>query len=361
MSGKRTLKPVELDLDEPGKDMSRLFASSLSPDSSGQHGERRTTMLPLDRLHDNPYQPRSSTGGVALEELASVIRAQGFQGVLTARPHPELKGHYQLTAGHRRREASRMIGLSTLPVIVKELTDEEMVTLAITENIQREDLSPLEEGRIYLLMSAEMGFTLEQIAREVGKKLGYVYNRVRAARAPADIQALIEAKPDSLRAVANLIKVADADDRADMIRQLLAGEITTDDLPTYIRQLKEKRGESDFVGEDEGDTSSTSTMETVLVDGVEVQIDRKLKRDLERLAKEDTPAGQMHRLMLMARANRRARRSKLARISAMMQSFADSVDADANLSLEERLDLATICVIARKLYVMFGVEKDLGD
>jgi ParB-like chromosome segregation protein Spo0J len=252
-----------------------------------------------------------------------------------------------------------MIGLSTLPVIVKELTDEEMVTLAITENIQREDLSPLEEGRIYLLMSDEMGFTLEQIAREVGKKLGYVYNRVRAARAPVDIQALIEAKPDSLRAVANLIKVADAGDRADMIRQLIAGEITTDDLPTYIRQLKEKRGEADLAGEDEGDTSPTSPMETVLVDGVEVQIDRKLKRDLERLAKEDTPAGQMHRLMLMARANRRARRSKLARISALMQSFADGVDADANLSLEERLDLATICVIARKLYVMFGVEKDL--
>jgi ParB family chromosome partitioning protein len=359
MSGKRTLKPVELDLDEPGKDMSRLFASSLSPDSSVQHGEHQATMLPIDRLHDNPYQPRSTTQEEALDELAAVIRSQGFQGVLTARPHPERKGHYQLTAGHRRREASRRIGISTLPIIVRELTDEEMVTLAITENIQREDLTPLEEGRIYLLMSDEMGFTLEQISREVGKKPGYVYNRVRAARAPADIQALVEAKPDSLRAVANLIKVANADDRADMIRQLLAGEITTDDLPTYISQLKEKRGEPLIPDSDEDGVSVSP--DTVLVDGVEVQIDRKLKRDLDRLAKEDTPAGQMHRLMLMARANRRARRSKLARISSMLQSFADSVDADTDLSLEERLDLATIRVIAKKLYTVFYVAKDVED
>ena len=162
-----------------------------------------------------------------------------------------------------------------------------------------------------------------------------------------------------LRAIANLIKVADANDRADMIRQLLAGEITTDDLPTYISQLNEKRGET--LPTDYEDAGAPTSTDTVLVDGVEVQIDRKLKRDLERLAKENNPAGQMHRLMLIARANRRARRSKLARISSMLQSFADSVDADTDLSLEERLDLATICVIAKKLYIMFGVEKDMGD
>ena len=143
-----------------------------------------------------------------------------------------------------------------------------------------------------------------------------------------------------------------------MIRQLLAGEITTDDLPTYISQLNEKRGE--ILLPDQAETPTPPT-DTVLVDGVEVQIDRKLKRDLDRLAKEDTPAGQMHRLMLMARANRRARRSKLARISSMLQSFADSVDADTDLSLEERLDLATICVIAKKLYTVFNVAKDVED
>src|SRR6476620_1413289 len=178
-----------------GTDLSGLFAQSVTTATEMQ----QAIMVRVDRLLNNPYQPRQEIRDDSVAELASVIRAQGFEGVLVARPVPNRSGYYQLTAGHRRREAARRAGLALLPVVVRDLTEEEMVTLAITENIQREDLTPLEEGKIYLLMSDEMGFTLEQISREVGKKPGYVYNRVRAARAPADIQALIEAKPDSLR------------------------------------------------------------------------------------------------------------------------------------------------------------------
>ena len=211
-------------------DMSGMFAQSIASESDMQ----QAALVPVDSLHDNPYQPRMDSPAEGILELASVIKSQGFQGVLIARPHPKEEGAYQLTAGHRRREAARRAGLRALPVVVRELTDEEMVTLAITENIQREDLSPLEEGKIYLLMSEEMGFTHEQIAKEVGKKRGYVENRIRVARAPRDVQALVQAKPDSIRAVANLIKVKNEGDRADVIEHLLAGTLTVEDLPGYI-------------------------------------------------------------------------------------------------------------------------------
>lgn len=221
-------------------DLSGLFAQSVATVTEMQHAR----MIRVDRLMDNPYQPRAEIKSEGIEELAAVIRSQGFQGVLVARPMADGSENYQLTAGHRRREAARRAGVHMLPVVVRDLTDEEMVTLAITENIQREDLSPLEEGRIYLLMSDEMGFTHEQIAREVGRKRGYIENRIRVARAPQDVQELIQAKPDSIRAVATLIKVKDAEERAEMIDGMLAGRLTVEDLAGWIAAKHHTHGES---------------------------------------------------------------------------------------------------------------------
>ena len=184
----------------------------------------------ISHLLDNPYQPRLSIKPEALKELSDVIEKQGFLGVLVARPHPEQNNSYQIVAGHRRRDAARLAGLKTIPVVVKELLDEEMAAIAITENIQREDLTPLEEGKLFLHMAEEMGFTHELIAKAIGKNRGYVENRLRVARAPADIQELVQDKPDSLRAVATLIKVEDPTQRNVLITGLRTGKLTTDDV-----------------------------------------------------------------------------------------------------------------------------------
>ena len=212
--------------------LSGMFSSSVQEAALTQ-----ARLIEIERLKDNPYQPRTYMDRAGLNELAQVIKAQGFQGVLVARPHPQLNSNYQLTAGHRRREAAKIAGLLNIPIVVLELADEEMASIAITENIQREDLTPLEEGKIFLLMSEEMAFTHEQIAREVGKNRGYVENRLRVARAPQDIHVLVKEKPDSLRAVSTLIKLEDAGKRADVIQQLLSGHLTADDLPAYIANL----------------------------------------------------------------------------------------------------------------------------
>ncbi len=369
MTRKRNLKPVELDLDAPGKDMSRLFTTSLG---GGQPDASQATALPIERLLDNPYQPRAAVNAEALEELASVIRGQGFQGVLLARPHPEQRGHYQLTAGHRRRDASRLVGIASLPVIVRELSDEEMAMLAITENIQREDLTPLEEGKIYVLMQEEMGYTLEQIAKEVGKKLGYVYNRVRVAKAPPDIQALVEQKPDSLRAVANLVRVESEQDRAMIIDSLLRGAITTDDILAYVKEIREERkavaGAAEQATQEEsappvptslsepevGEGKGAAPVETVLVDGVEIPVERD--RPTQTSSREEAK-----RDWVEVRFQQRARRSKLARIAALLQNYTDSIDSTTELSMEEKLDLATITIMVRRLAIMLGLEREIEN
>src|SRR6476660_6358949 len=122
-------------------DLSGMFASSVSTESDMQQAQ----MIKIERLLNNPYQPRLEIHDQGIDELAQVVKAQGFQGVLVGRPDPVNKGFYQLTAGHRRREPARRAGLTSLPVVVRELTYFFLNDLATTENIQREDLTPLEE------------------------------------------------------------------------------------------------------------------------------------------------------------------------------------------------------------------------
>ena len=214
--------------------LSSLFAAGTSRDTVMQH----PIMVGIEALLDNPYQPRLEVNETSLDELAEVIKQQGFQGVLVARRRHGPGDQYQLTAGHRRREAARRAGLRVLPVVVQDLTDEEMVVRAITENIQREDLSPLEEGKIYQLMQQEMSYSYRQIAREVGKKLGYVQNRIRAAEAPPDVQAMVRARPETLHAVRYLVGIESEIVRSDVIKQLLAGALTNDDLRSFVELAK---------------------------------------------------------------------------------------------------------------------------
>lgn len=400
---KKILKPVELDLDAPGKDLSRLFASSLSttPDV------RRATMIPVERLLDNPHQPRTRGNEDALEELAQVIREQGFQGVLVAREHPDRGGYYQITAGHRRREASKRAGLSELPVVVEDLDDRIMAEIAITENIQREDLSSLDEARIYLLMKETWGYTLELMASKLGKTTGYIYNRLRVARAPEDIQALVEAKPDSLRAVANLIQVESAEARAPIVQALLAGTLTTDDLPYYIRNLHQGDRSSAVLsggitgsgGADAGggdvpaeatslpgvpdgqglqhvtsaaplSPASRLSVErgasdhiegvTVTVNGVPLALDRHASQPntLRPVPGPRSGGQQLDLIDVAAHQRRRVRHSKVERVLALLRALDTELPDRAELSEGERCDLASIAVLSARLCARLNIDPD---
>ncbi len=364
-------------------DLSGLFASAVATESD----VRQAIPINIEKLLNNPYQPRNPARDDNIDELAGVIKSQGFQGVLVARPDEVNKGFYQLTAGHRRREAAKRAGLTTLPVVVRELSDEEMVTLAITENIQREDLTPLEEGKIYLLMSEEMGYTHEQVAREIGKKRGYVENRIRVARAPRDVQALILVKPDSLRAVANLIKVKDEADRAEIIQGMLSGDLTVEDLPGYIaakaairqgdkaieaagrllgksREVLEADGEAratrpeaqqpqTLAGEAAEQEALAETRATFLLNGKEVEKDppdtqqRSLQRALATLVVDDRE--------IEERGKARIGSAKLSTILRYMTSYKEQSADRERISEQERATLAQIRALVEEVCGTFGV------
>ncbi|HLZ59623.1 MAG TPA: ParB/RepB/Spo0J family partition protein [Ktedonosporobacter sp.] len=215
-----------------------LYCSPPLRVESGIPAEQRPRLLAIDFLQDNPYQPRLSMEDESLFQLAETIESQGFQGVLEARPHPEQSGTYQLTAGHRRREAARLAGLIELPVIVRARSDREMAALAATENIQREDLSPLEEGRLFQMMIDVLGMKQTEVSDLVKKDRSYVRNRLRLANAPEDIQAFVATKDDGLSAAYYLAEIEDPAERALIIEQLHKKTLSTNDLPLYIEEMK---------------------------------------------------------------------------------------------------------------------------
>lgn len=193
---------------------------------------RTTALVP------NPFQPRQEFAAEQLEELAEGMRAHGFLGTLLARPAPDADGRYELAYGERRLRASRLAGLGTIPVVVRPLTDAEMLEIAIAENVLRENLNPLEEAEGYSQMMRLFGYSERKLAERIGKTRGYITHRLRILRAPADVQALVRERPDTLRYVAPLLAVPEPAVRSQLIAEIRAGELISTDLAERAAALR---------------------------------------------------------------------------------------------------------------------------
>jgi ParB family chromosome partitioning protein len=144
--------------------------------------------VPVDAIEPNPLQPRQSIATEALEELAASIREHGLiQPLIVSQQDAEIQ-RYQLIAGERRLEAAKLAGLIRVPVIIREATPQEMLELALVENIQRADLNPLEQATAYRHLMDDFDLTQEQVAERVGKSRVAVANSVRLLRLPDEIK-----------------------------------------------------------------------------------------------------------------------------------------------------------------------------
>ena len=145
-----------------------------------------TNSLPLSEIVPNKEQPRKTFDEGALEELADSIKQHGVLQPLLVRPLPS--GGYQLVAGERRWRASRIAGLKEVPVVVKELSDVETMEIAIIENLQREDLNPIEEAEGLQALIDRCGFTQEEVATSVGKSRPAIANALRLLKLPSEVR-----------------------------------------------------------------------------------------------------------------------------------------------------------------------------
>lgn len=146
--------------------------------------------IPVELIDRNPYQTRNHVDEAGLAELASSIKTSGVVQPITVRP--EANGRFQLIAGERRWLASQRAGKATVPAIVRHVSNEQAMEMTIIENLQREDLNPLEQARAFERLGREFGLTQEQIAQRTGKDRSTISNFLRLLRLPADVQGMVK-------------------------------------------------------------------------------------------------------------------------------------------------------------------------
>jgi ParB family transcriptional regulator, chromosome partitioning protein len=148
--------------------------------------------VPLDLLEPNPYQPRSSIDPTALEELTQSIRLRGILQPLLVRPHPATAGRFQIVAGERRWRAAGAAGLHEVPALVHEMTDTEAAAVALVENLQRQDLNPIDEAEGYDRLLTQFAFTQEALGQAVGKSRSHIANTLRLLNLPPAVKEALQ-------------------------------------------------------------------------------------------------------------------------------------------------------------------------
>jgi ParB/RepB/Spo0J family partition protein len=204
------------------RELSPVIVSLLSPDSPTRSVGVR--IVPLDHIEANPQQPRLAFDQETLDELAASIREHGVLQPILVRPVGP--NTYQLIAGERRWRASKLAGLDSIPALIEEIDDDTALEISIIENLQREDISPLDEAAMYDRMVREHGYSIRKLADKLGKDKGYLENRLRLADAPEEIRELVSLRKDTLSHAYELLKVEDPKRRRRLADQVARGELT---------------------------------------------------------------------------------------------------------------------------------------
>ena len=230
-------------------ELSPAIVSLLTPDSPTRSVGVR--IVPIDHIEPNPEQPRMVFEQEALDELAASIREHGVLQPILVRPLGP--NTYQIVAGERRWRASRLAGLETIPALIEEIDDDTALEIAIIENLQREDLTPLDEAAMYDRMVHEHGYSIRKLADKLGKDKGYLENRLRLADAPPEIRELVSLRKDSLSHAYELMKVEDPKKRRRLAEQVARGELTLIKLRDKIEGRRSRPGAAEDDGAVIGD------------------------------------------------------------------------------------------------------------
>lgn len=174
-----------------GRGLEALLGTG-TPAGAGVNLKDELRQLPLETLQRGKYQPRTHMDEAALAELAASIKAQGIVQPIVVREIAD--GHYEIVAGERRWRAAQIAGLATVPVVIRRIPDEAAIAIALIENIQREDLNPIEEAVALHRLSEEFGLTHQQVADAVGRSRTAVTNLLRLLSLNPDVRAALEQK-----------------------------------------------------------------------------------------------------------------------------------------------------------------------
>lgn len=192
--------------------------------------------LSVDKIGPGKYQPRKDMDHDALEELANSIRAQGIIQPIVVRPTEE--GRYEIVAGERRWRAAQLAELDQVPVMIRELNDEAAVAMALIENIQREDLNPIEEANALKRLIEEFGLTHQELAETVGKSRASVTNLLRLLTLSPDVVVMVE-RGDLEMGHARALLALEGKEQCDAAKQVVAKGLSVRETERMVKRLQQ--------------------------------------------------------------------------------------------------------------------------
>jgi len=217
-----------------------------SVESSGAGtGDPRSVVartVAVDDLSPNPFQPRSDADASDIQSLAESIRRSGMLQPITVREH---QGELQIIAGERRWWAAKNLGMSSVPVIIRLATDEEMVELALIENIQREDLNAIDRAQAYRAFCARFSLKPDEVAQRLGEDRSTVTNYLRLLDLPGPVRDLVGAGDISMGHARCLLAVNDEDKRWRLAESVVRNELSVRALEEIVRREKTRERETD--------------------------------------------------------------------------------------------------------------------
>ena len=218
-----------------GKGLDALFMDNDTNDTG-------VVTLRLSQIEPNREQPRKVFNEEALNELADSIREHGVLQPLLVRPLPG--GVYQLVAGERRWRASRMAGLQEVPVVIREMDEEQAMEIALIENLQREDLNAIEEASGYKLLMERYNMTQEQVAKRVGKSRPAIANALRLLNLPEPVLEMVEEGEVSPGHARALLSFDDPQRMMDVAQKVRTGKYSVRDIERMSKEQEEKEKKS---------------------------------------------------------------------------------------------------------------------
>ena len=237
-----------------GKGLNSIFGQDVEQylddiqNNAAEAPGRREVELPIEEIRPNPYQPRKEFDKKALEELSESIKTHGIFTPLLVRK--SVSG-YDLITGERRLRAAKMAGLKTVPAIQVEFTEEQMMEIAILENVQREDLNPIEEAAAYESLIQKLGYTQEKLAERVGKSREYCANIMRLLKLPEDVQSMVVNKELTMSHVRPLLSLNDEEEIYEAAEKIKKNKMSVREVEAYVRdvngggQKKQQKKEKD--------------------------------------------------------------------------------------------------------------------
>jgi len=217
-----------------GKGLDSLLPRVQTPASPEAEGGRPRE-IPVDQIDRNPFQTRSHMNDEHLAELAASITANGVVQPVLVRP--QANGRFQLIAGERRWRASQLAGKTTIPAILRQVSDEQAMEITIVENLQRADLNPMEQARAFERLGREFHMTQEQMAQRTGKDRATVANFLRLLRLPASVQARVETGELSFGHARTLLAFEHAEEMEKAAQKVLSLSLSVRQTETYVQGL----------------------------------------------------------------------------------------------------------------------------